>query len=437
MKNRIAFTNCIKDYHPIGYNFNNTLLWISVLTFLSGAIRKWVFTSSSVGNIILLIQLVLPFLISFKHNGLSLPTKNNLFKVYTFFLFISAFNPMNLTIFHGLLGVILYLGFWWLMAYYFENRHLIDITPLIPFTVVFCIIEIVLGFIQYQLSADHILNKYAAIDQLGDGQVIASVGNSVRITGTFSYISGYTSFLIFAVFFLWSLIRLGYNKKVVAFLFSGIIVVNQMSGSRGSALISILILSIMIFSEFTKVTIFGFFRSLFFPLIFLALFYSIKGFSGFENTIENAFINFDERRAINAQSGEQNQRIASDIKELFFEYRGKYPFFGVGLGSTYQGATSLFGISDYVKEYGYYEGELPRIVLEAGFIMLLLRVLLFFWLLTWLQLNKLSKVVCFIIFAYGIGNVFNIYNAIFLALGLIFLDNAGLQNKRKQFIVLS
>jgi hypothetical protein len=354
-----------------------------------------------------------------------------------FFLFISALNPLNLTILHGLLGLMLHLGFWWLIAYYYENRQFIDIRPLIKWMVLFCTIEIVLGFIQYQLPPDHILNKYAAIDQLGQDQAIATVGNSVRITGTFSYISGYSSFLIFANFFLWTLIRLNYNKKVVAFLFSGILLVNLMTGSRGAVLLAILIYSLIIFSEFNRETRTGFLRSLFFPIIGLALLLSINGTYGFVNKIEKAYLNFDERRTTNAQSGEQNQRISSDFNELFFDYRGKYPLFGVGLGATYQGATTLFGTSDYVKEYGYYEGELPRIVLEAGFIILLFRILLFLWLFSWLELNKLSKFVCFISFAYGIGIVFNIYNAIFLALGLIFLDNAGLQNKSKQIIVLS
>lgn len=437
MINKNVFIYEERQPNPLGVNFNNTLWWIAALTFLSGALRKWVFTSGSIGNIILLIQLFLPFLISIKYNGINFPTKNNLFKIYVFFLLISALNPLNLTILHGLLGLMLHLGFWWLITYYYENRQFIDIRPLIKWMVLFCTIEIVLGFIQYQLPPDHILNKYADIDLLGQGNGIATVGNSVRITGTFSYISGYSSFLIFANFFLWALIRLNYNKKVVAFLFSGILLVNLMTGSRGAVLLAILIYSLIIFSEFNRETRTGFLRSLFFPIIGLALLLSINGTYGFVNKIEKAYLNFDERRTTNAQSGEQNQRISSDFNELFFDYRGKYPLFGVGLGATYQGATTLFGTSDYVKEYGYYEGELPRIVLEAGFIILLFRILLFLWLFSWLELNKLSKFVCFISFAYGIGIVFNIYNAIFLALGLIFLDNAGLQNKSKQIIVLS
>ncbi len=432
---KIVFDD-IKKNSFRGKDFKNTFLWIALLTFLSGAIRKWVFTSGSVGNFILLIQLLLPFLISLKHNQFSLPSRQKIFRFYIFYLIISSFNPLNHSLFHGLLGFVLYLGFWWLIIYYYENRHYIDIRPLIPTFIYFCSFEIALGFIQYQLPADHFLNKYAAIEQLGNDQVVASVGNAVRITGSFSYISGYTSFLIFAILFLWTLIRAGYNSKIIAFLFSGILVVTLMSGSRGSALFTLIIFLLIFFSEFNLVTIIGFLRSLFFPIILMTFLLTLKGLSGFESTINNAFSNFEERRTINAQSGEQEQRIFSDLNELFIDYRGNYPLFGVGLGATYQGATTVFGTSDYVKEYGYYEGELPRIVLEAGFIMLAFRFALFFWLLSWLELNKLSKFVCFFVFTYGVGNTFNIYNAIFLALGLIFLDNIALKNKQENFEIL-
>ncbi len=400
--------------------FEKQILYIFIYTLISGALRKWVFTSGITGNIILFFQILLPFIFSIKHQGLNLLRYQNIIKFYFFVLLISAFNPLNLTIFHGFFGIILHLGFWWLLFYYFVNRHFINITTLIPLLILFCTIEIVLGFIQYQLPSDHILNKYAAINLLGENQSVAMVGNSVRITGTFSYISGYNAFLIFAMFFNWGLIRAKYNKLVISFLLSGTIIATLMSGSRSSALLTSIFL-FMIISEFTIKTGKEFFKSLVFPFIFL--FFLARGSFGLEDIIDKAYFNFDERRTINAKNGEQNQRISSDIQELFIDYRGKYPIFGVGLGSTYQGSTAIFGVSEYVNEYGYYENELPRIVLEGGFFLLFVRIFLFIWILSWLDLNKLSKIISFIVFIFGIPIVFNIYNSIFFALGLIFLDN--------------
>ena len=429
MGNILSSNNENQFLNPVDLDFNKSLFWIITLTIFSGAIRKWVFTTGSMGNILLLIQLFLPFLISLKKLGFSLPSKLYIFKFYFLYLLISAFNPLNLTIFHGILGIILHLGFWWLIFFYYENRQLIDIRPLIPWMVTLCVIEFIIGIVQYQLPADSFLNKYAAIDQLGVNQSVAMVGNSVRITGTFSYISGYTSFLIFAILFIWSLFYTAYNKRVIVFLLLGVIITTLMSGSRTSTLIVILIILLIIISEFTLETISDFIKSMIVPFLILFIFFSAKLSSGGGDIIKNAFSNFETRRIENSQTGEQNQRIKSDIQELFMDYRGKYPFFGVGLGSTYQGATSIFGTSEYVFEYGYYEGELPRIVLEAGFILLIFRVLLFAWLFSWLEINILSKFVCFIIFGYATGIIFNIYSSIFLALGLIFLDNTALRKK--------
>jgi hypothetical protein len=409
--------------------FEKQLLFIFLFTLITGALRKWFFTPGITSNIILLFQLILPIVLSILHQGFSILSKQNIFKFYFLFLLISAFNPLNLTIFHGIFGIILHLGFWWMLGYYYKNRLFIDVRPLFPWVILFCSIEIILGFVQYQLPADHFLNKYAAIDQLGQGQSIALVGDSVRITGTFSYLSGFTAFLIFLILFIWSLIRANYSKRIISFLLSGTIIATFMSGSRSSSLIIFIIIFLIIISEFTTEAINGFIKSLLLPIILVFLFFLSKGSLGFVNIFDKAYSNFDERRTLNAHSGEQSKRVFWDLQELFVDYRGKFPIFGVGLGSTYQGATSIFGVSDYVKDYGYYENELPRIVLEGGFFLLFFRVILFIWLLSWLDLNKLSKVFCFIIFIYAIPTVFNIYNSIFLSLGLIFLDNMGIQKK--------
>ena len=425
--------NDFKFIDSTGLIFNKILFRVALLTILSGALRKWVFTSGGVGNILFLFQLLLPFFFILKKGDLSLSVKHNILKFYFLYLLFSAFNPLNLTLFHGFIGIILYSGFWWIMSVYYNNRNFIDIRPLVPWMIFFCFFEIALGFVQYQLPSDHFLNKYAAIEQLGSNQAIAMVGNSVRITGTFSYISGYTSFLIFVVFFIWALIRLDYNKRIIAFLLGGVIITSLMSGSRSSTLIITIIIFLIFISEFTLETLIDFLRPLIIPFVLFSLFFLSKASLGTEKIIENAYSNFDERRRLNAQSGEQNKRLVGDLEELFIDYRGKYPFFGVGLGSTYQGSTSVFGTSDYVKEYGYYEGELPRVVLEAGFIMLIFRILLFIWLLRWLEMNWQSKIICFFVFSYGLGIVFNVYNCIFLALGLIFLDNIAFQKRLKYY----
>lgn len=410
--------------------FNRLFLILLVFTFISGALRKWVFESGSVGNVILLLQLIVPYLIVMYMYGIGFIRDKSILFVYIAYLIIALFNPLNKTIFHGLLGIVLYLSFWWLVYLYYLKREYINLRPVLNIILFFCSVEIILGFIQYQLPASNILNKYADLKQLGENADIALVGDSVRITGTFSYISGYTAFLTFLILFVWALISFQYNINLTAFLLMGCMVATLMSGSRSAALIMLTILIIMLLSEFNQRTIASFIKKLLLPGIIFLLIFLLKGTIGIEDKIAKAFTNFDERRKENAISGEQRQRIFGDLEEIFIDYRGKYPVLGVGLGSTYQGATAVFGTSDYVKEYGYYEGELPRIVLEGGFVLLFFKLVLVIWVISWIEVNTISKITLFILIFYAIPIVFNIYNSIFLALGLILLDNAQLQKKK-------
>ena len=66
----------------IDRRLNNTLLFIFLFTTLSGAVRKWLIHSDTVGNAILLIQILIPFiflLISNRSRVFSGNVKNILF----------------------------------------------------------------------------------------------------------------------------------------------------------------------------------------------------------------------------------------------------------------------------------------------------------------------------------------------------------------------
>ena len=127
--------------------FEKSVLIIFIITLLTGALRKWVFTSVNTGNIILLIQLILPFFISVNYKGISLPGKQNIIKFYILYLLISAINPLNLTIYHGILGIFQYLGFWWLISFYYENRQSINFRPLIPWIIILCTFEFIFSVV--------------------------------------------------------------------------------------------------------------------------------------------------------------------------------------------------------------------------------------------------------------------------------------------------
>jgi hypothetical protein len=105
--------------------------------------------------------------------------------------------------------------------------------------------------------------------------------------------------------------------------------------------------------------------------------------------------------------------------------------FGVGLGSTYQGANLVFGTSEYVLEYGYNESEAGRIVLEGGFILFFLRIILFFVLMNKTLIPLYGKVLFFAMF-FSSQIVFSVYLGAFFLLGIMFVDRAYYLKSVKQ-----
>jgi hypothetical protein len=398
-------------------------LYISFFLFatLSGVLRKWILQSTATGNIVFGILLLFPLIFFIVANTDSKKVfSNRAFTAFFLLLVIEALNPLNLTIYHGLLGILIHSYLWFLLFLYFENRDQFDFTGFVYTFLIVLIGEVILGFIQYQLPQDHFLNRYADIEKVGG--VYATVGSAVRITGTFSYIGGFSAFVIFYIFFVWYLFKINFTPIVTIACLAGGIVTSFMTGSRGITYLYFIILGFFFlieFKDFKKLKL----TNLLPALLLLALMYTLNGnFGSFQKKIELAYQNFDDRRAELANQGEENGRITGDLLEVW-NFRGKYPFFGVGLGATYQGATSLFNTSEYVQEYGYYEGESARVILEGGFLLFFARIALCIYVISLIKAPKLLKFLFFLLIVYLVNYTFNIYNAIYLAFGIILIDN--------------
>ncbi len=372
------------------------------------------------------IQLFSPFFFLRTKGGM-LPFNNKLFTFYFFYLLLSAINFRNLTIFHGILGIIIHVNLWYLLFYYYYNRHLIRFQPIINLALILCALELILGFIQYGLPPKHFLNAYADAERGGD---VAVVVDSVRVTGTFSYLSGYTAFLIFYSFFTWALIKIQYNARITVTLIALGFLASFMSGSRGTTFTYTLFLIYLVVFEFKEVHYHNIVKSMFMPILLLIMINVITGKLSIVDQIVKAYDNFMVRRENGAASGEEQKRIFWDFEQLY-NFEGNYPYYGVGLGSTYQGATQLFGVSPYVIEAGYLETELTRVVVEGGFILLIFRFTLMVFILIKLSFTKRDKLFLFCFFVFFGGYAFNVYNAIFIFLGFVIVDQAFI-NKDEQ-----
>lgn len=398
-----------------------TYILIFLFTILSGVLRKWVFTSYSVGNVIFFFQLLVPYFLlfneSFKFNKV---ITNKIIVLFLIYIIAGAFNPLQKTILHGLVGLILHCAFWFIAYYYIENREYFDARKWILIFVIIAFSEIALGFIQYGLPQRHFLNRYAAEQNVGN--IIAEVGTAVRITGTFSYITGFSSYLLFHVLFVWGLIVYEYRPVISLTLLLGGLIACFMNGSRGATYVYLLIVFFFLIFEARKTNIASFITRLIIPFLVLYLFVLARGQLGLETTVTTAYDNFQTRTEGLSESGEEKSRILWDYYALR-DFRGEYPYFGIGIGATYQGALVLWGASEALQQYGYIESELERYVLEGGFILLVIRLMLTYFFCSSLMVPWQTK---WLIggLAFIAPITFNIFNAIFFMTGVIFLDQS-------------
>ncbi len=394
-------------------------LLIYFFTVLSGAFRKWFISDKQIGNVILFFQILIPFTFILIGGGMKNWHKGkSQFIILLFVLVIGVLNPLNLTLSHGLLGILLHGSFFFILFFYINNRQYFQFEKIIGILFVGGILQLLLAFFQYTQPAGSIINTYVDVDAVGG---VALVGNSIRVTGTFSYISGFTGFLFFNSLLVWAMVKYNYKSLYILLLLLLGITACFMSGARAATYSYFIILALIAFTEpifFSKSIVD--LRNIF-PILIIATIVLGIGSDQFVELISNSFTGFIERRSRGIESGEESSRIFGDFYEII-NFRGSFPVMGVGLGSTYQGANKLFGTSVYVLEYGFFESELVRIVLEGGFILLITRIFILIFLLKQLFIPTAGKIILFILLLFFFPYVFNLYNAVFAALGIILVD---------------
>lgn len=390
-----------------------------LVTALGGAVRKWLISSGAVSNAILGIQMVLPFLMFYfrPYYSVSPFRKFTILYLYFFYLLVHIIHPLQLTFFHGLFGMLVHGGFWLGVFYYFANRSLFHPSMLMKWFLAIALVEMILAFTQYALPASHFLNKYAR--DIGE---IAVVGDKVRITGTFSYLSGFTAYTIFYGLLVWAIIRLKYPDWLVGLSITMGLAASFMTGSRSGLVIYLLFVLTAVLREYPIKRLFSVLGRLIFPvLIFTAAVLLYKKIP-LAKEVGKAYDNFMQRVESNRRSGEETSRLYTDLYYLQ-NARYQHPVFGVGLGSTYQGANILFGISRYVQEFGYVESEFSRVLLEGGWIIVILKIIMGFLMAFQLSFKGGMRWAIWFVAAIGQPIVFNPHNATFLMLGIMLVDN--------------
>lgn len=218
------------------------LLLFLALAVLDGAIRKWLLPEFEqlvyVAKDALLVALVLWY---FSNRSVRLPAGlagtafGGWLALYAGIVVLQAFNPSLPSVLLGLFGIkahILYASLVVLVPAAFRDVDDLARTLrslLLPVMVVLC-----LGVVQFYFPVDHPLNRYAR----GSVHDIATFGlvGKVRVTSTFSYVSGMTVFVFFALCLSAALLaagrwRMRENKLASACLLAAL-VVTPMTGAR-------------------------------------------------------------------------------------------------------------------------------------------------------------------------------------------------------------
>ena len=391
------------------------LLGYFLYTTFYGGLRKWVFFGNSdVGNVLFSIQLLMPFLIFMLMKREKSAFTYPLLVPYTLLLLCFALNPMNQTLYHGFFGFLQHFGFWLIMLTYINERDLFPIEKLVPKLLFIGFFEVILTFIQFSLPNMHPINQYVNADAVD--AFINDAG--VRVIGTFSYIAGYGSFLFFLAMMIWGLMVENRRPVFVLLILAVFCVVSTlMNGSRS------IMLPVLVFLFFGFVATSSFFQktksiAIVLTLVAVGLIYNVDKQIAL---VERAFGAFAERVTTGNATGESSERSLSTFLEVT-QFRGKYPLLGIGLGATYQGATNTWGRSPELIEYGYCENEPARIVLEGGYLLFIVRLILFGYLIMNLKIPPIySSFIMFYVLFYSLF-VFNTHHTTFVFFGIMLID---------------
>jgi hypothetical protein len=360
----------------------NLLLFAFLYTVFHGGLRKWVF-SGAINNVLFFVQLLLPFVLIFFMRRERSWTSYTPLLPYAFCLVLLGLNPLNGSIYHGIFGFIMHFGFWLLMFAYIHERDAFPLENLVQPFLIACGIEIAVSFLQFGLPSDHFLNRYES----GDGPS-GFLSGAVRVVGTFSYIGGFAAFVYFVGLFSWALMV--ENKRpflaVFGLSFMGMIA-GFMNGSRSMVLpfVICLIFGLWSYGNFTNKIKLLFLLPI---LVGAAIIFEVDKKFPALNTAYTAFMG---RVDSGRESGESNARVNETVIEIF-TFDCDNPIFGLGLGGTYQGATQLWGKSEALLKYGYYEEEPERILLEGGYFLFFFRICLFIFLISQLRVPPLLMI---------------------------------------------
>jgi hypothetical protein len=357
-------------------HWRSALFGVLVLLVFEGALRKWAFPWAHAQIYLLkdaiLLASYVGFLLDNRRGDVPLRgvgTIKVILSVAFVFGCIEVFNPNSPSVLVGLVGLkayFLYAPIAFILPYAFKSRdHMLQ---MIKRYLLIAIPVALLGFVQIAAGRDSFLNVYVGGSDDTNSAVTFGLGyDLVRTTGTFSFISGYTTYLSFIAF-----LALGYNmaqgwriRNNFAPLAALAVVVGAMftTGSRGPVYTLVatapLILSWAVMSRILA------------PVIAVRLCVVLPIIAAVALAVSpGAFDAFVQRATMSSDS--TADRLLSPAIQVIDMLAGA-PALGLGIGTTHpaaitvMGTTSAWWLGSLLREE-----EMARVTVELGLIGLLL-----------------------------------------------------------------
>lgn len=347
-------------------NWRRAVKFALVILILEGALRKWVLPQASDMIYFLKDLILLGAYIKFYMGSEPKFSGKSAFFTTTLFMLIGwslcqAFNPSLGSPIIGLFGVkayLFYIPLMWMLPSLFQSQE--ELYQFLHNYLLLVIPVSILAIAQFFSPVDSPINVYAPGAVTG----IATVGENARVTGTFPYIAGYSTYLSFCFSLLIPLFSVPQTKKwQIITLAEALLVVGTsfMTGARGLLVFEILFLLgyfCLLFLSKPSIAI-RTTQKFFLPVVFISSVVPVFFKKGIEA--------FSVRATTASDSNNFLERAFSSFAEptLAMQYKG---FDSYGIGATHQAVPALRNALQLSlgEDMPPSEGELGRVVLEIG-----------------------------------------------------------------------
>jgi len=232
-------------------------LFFFFIVLLEGAIRKWLLPDSAF-VIVGIRDFIVFFCIYYGFNNKIFNFNNKFEKITLLWTLLVAIWTLiqftfftNLPIQIALIGIRNWALYLWLSLFFYKTLDIQDLRFIIKIILLTILPLSILSVTQHFLPVDHVLNK-----QADEGYIYQVIEGIVRTTGTFSFTSGYSYYLMFICPLIYILV-LGEEIKdikfitIIAIVLAFLLAVTT-SGSRLTISFSVVMLIPLILSLITK-----------------------------------------------------------------------------------------------------------------------------------------------------------------------------------------